>query len=223
MTSADVTTTQLVSPNVNQLSVETTLPIFWVDLGSFQNELRLAREAINELRVSHPDNTPSNVNSVYMSPWKSHRLNPKLLPLCDLVVGFAKRASLEHLNTNLERLNWGLQVTDCWGAVYEEADHTIAHSHFPSDFSGVVYLEADEDCAPIIFSNRLLVRPQPNMLIMFPGLLVHSVPENHGKRMIVAMNLHKFPDFSSSAPPAAASPAQEAPQAAPAPEPTATQ
>jgi hypothetical protein len=107
---------------------------------------------------------------------------------------------LQHTNTDLARLNWGLRVTDCWGAIYEESDYTIPHSHFPSDFSAVVYLEAEKNCAPIIFANKLVVQPKPRMLLMFPGMLLHSVPKTQGQRVVLVMNMHKFPSFPAETP-----------------------
>ena len=209
--------TDTAKPVVNHLTVETTMPIFWADLSHLPEHLLMARQAIDELRVSHPDSVQSNVRSVYMSPWKSHQLNAKLVPICQTVTDYAKQAALQHMNTDLSRLNWGLQVTDCCGAIYEEADHTIPHSHFPSDFSAVVYLEAEDGCAPIVFANKLVVQHKPRMLILFPGMLVHSVPKNTGNRVVLAMNMHKFPSFPPAAPPPEEDPAKAEAQSAPLP------
>jgi len=183
------------SIELGQFEVPTKLPVFHCHLGAFADQLILAREAIEELRISHPESTPSNVKSVYMSPWKSHQLNPKFAPLTETVKQMAMRASRQHLVTDLANLNLDLVVTDCWGVIYEESDHTILHSHFPSDFSAVVYLEAGPNCAPIVFDNHLVITPQPGWLILFPGMLRHHVPENHDRRVIVSMNMLKLPKF----------------------------
>ena len=181
---------------IKNFTVQATVPIFWCNLASVRPYLLLARQAIDELRVSHPDSTPSNVRSVYMSPWKSHQHNEKLAPICNHVIQVAKQASVEYFNTDLQKLNFDLRVTDCWGAIYEENDHTIAHNHFPSDFSAVIYLEAQADCSPIIFADSLSIQPVPETLILFPGMLNHSVPLNTGaRRVVLAMNLQKIPSF----------------------------
>jgi len=70
--------------------VASELPIFICDLQLIQPQLALARQAIDELRLSHPESTPSNVQAIYMSPWNSHDLNAKLQPLCDSVVTIAQ-------------------------------------------------------------------------------------------------------------------------------------
>jgi len=180
---------------LGQYEVPTNLPVFHCYLGAVNDQLTLAREAIEELRVSHPESTPSNVHSVYMSPWKSHQLNAKFGPLTQTVRELALRASKQFLVTDMAQLNLDLAVTDCWGAIYEESDHTLIHTHFPSDFVAVIYLEAGPNCAPIVFDNHLAITPRPGWMMLFPGMLRHHVPENHDARVIVAMNLLKLPSF----------------------------
>ena len=180
---------------MNLLEVETKAPIFWWDMSHLEPVLQSARESIDDLRLTHPDSPVSNVKSVYMSPWKSHLLSDKLLPLCHEVMRLAKEVSKSYWHTDLEALNQDFMIADCWGVIYEQSDKTIAHSHYPSDFAAVMYLEADDNCAPIIFDQKLVVQPRPKTLVMFPGYLLHEVPENHGHRVIVAMNLNKIPSF----------------------------
>lgn len=184
---------------LNQMQINTQLPIFWMHLGHMDGELQMARSAIDELRISHPESTPSNVKAVYMSPWKSHTLNEKLMPLCNATVEIVTEASRRYMNTDMSKLNFALRVTDCWGVIYEKSDTTTLHNHFPADFSAVVYLEAGENCAPIIFSESIVVKPKPKTIIIFPGILQHRVPENEDNRVIVAMNLNKFPEFKPAA------------------------
>ncbi len=183
-------------PTTNVLNVPTKIPVFWFSLHEHFNEIALARIAIDEVRQTHPESTPSNVKAVYMSPWKSHLLNQKFLPLCALVEQIGKQLSAEQLKADLASLNLDLKVTDCWGVIYETSDRTIPHMHYPSDLSAVVYLEAAEDCAPILFGDGFAIKPKPGLLVVFPGILLHEVPENHAKRVVVAMNLQKLPKFS---------------------------
>lgn len=192
---------------INVISIPTHLPIFWSSLVGQQDMLMLAREAIDDLRLTHPESTPSNVQAVYMSPWKSHMLTDKFQPLAAEAIRTAKQVAKEFLFTDLEGLNLDLFVADCWGAIYEEADHTIAHNHFPSDFSVVIYLEAEPGCAPIVFDGQISVQPVPGVMLVFPGLLNHSVPKNSGRRVMVAMNLYKIPAIKT-----APRPDEQAPQ-----------
>ena len=89
---------------LNQLDVPTKLPVFYCSLNQFPDALRLAREAIDDVRLIHPDSTPSNVRAVYMSPWKSHLISPKFNPLLDLSSALATRVSREFLQADLQAL-----------------------------------------------------------------------------------------------------------------------
>ena len=174
---------------IQKFSAPTSLPVFGFQLNPRTPELMLARLAIEELRKSHPTPVVSNVKSKYMSPWASHLINPKLRPICDLVENTCSRAAKAHWNVDPAVVRF--KVWNCWGAIYESSDHTISHSHFPADLSSVLYLEAEKNCAPIVFDNHLQVNPVPGALIIFPSILFHHVPHTEGKRTIVAMNLHK--------------------------------
>jgi hypothetical protein len=181
---------------INELPVKATIPVFWCSLHNHIQELSLARQAIDEIRVVHPDSTPSNVKAIYMSPWKSHLLNEKLHPLVNLVTEVAEKTSELYLKANLKALNFVMKVTDCWGVLYESADYTMPHTHYPADLSAVIYLEAGENSAPIVFGDGISVQPKPGLLVLFPGVLLHSVPANNDKRVVIAMNLNKFPSFA---------------------------
>ncbi len=176
---------------IRTVEVATEMPVFICDLTLIKPQLDLARLAIEELRVTHPNSPESNVKSAYMSPWHSHLVNPKLLPLTESALTIAREVSKTHLSAHLSSLNMDLVVTDCWGAIYEQSDYTKRHNHFPAEFSCVVYLEVHEDSAPIIFSGKLHIKPKPNMMVLFPGILQHEVPATTGRRVIVAMNMNK--------------------------------
>jgi hypothetical protein len=183
--------------HIRTIEVAAQLPVFVCDLTLIKAQLDLAREGIEELRITHPQSPESNVKATYMSPWHSHLLNPKFIPLTESVLTIAREVSRRDLSANLGALNLDLVVTDCWGIIYEQSSYTQRHNHFPSEFSCSIYLEAHEDSAPIIFSEKLHIKPKPNMLVMFPGILIHEVPATEGRRVVVAMNLNKRALFDS--------------------------
>jgi hypothetical protein len=182
---------------IRNIEVSTEMPVFVCDLSPVQPILELAKEAIFELQASHPQSPESNVKAKYMSPWHSHLLTTKFNPLTESAINIAKEVSRIHLSANLTGLNIDLVVTDCWGVIYDQSDYTQKHNHFPSDFSCVVYLEADESSAPIIFGGKLHIKPKPSMLVLFPGMLVHEVPKTDGRRVVVAMNINKKAMFDN--------------------------
>ena len=186
----------VIAPIAEKITVEmglvpSELPIFVCDLKFIQPQLELARLAIDELRVSHPKSTPSNVQAVYMSPWNSHELNAKLKPLCDSVVTIAQTMAQSSMGVWFSALQMELYVPNCWGIIYEDNDHTKPHTHFPAEFACAIYLDADEDCAPIVFSNTIAVQPKPGFMVLFPGIMQHQVPANQGRRVVISMNLFK--------------------------------
>lgn len=107
---------------VGQYEVPTKPPVFYCDLGPVTDQLTLAREAIKELRVGHPESTPSKVHSVYMSPWKSPQLKAKFGPLTQTVRELAMRASKQFLVTDIAQLNLDLA---CFGQSFVEDCRTL--------------------------------------------------------------------------------------------------
>jgi hypothetical protein len=180
---------------LSRVMAPTELPVFSIDLQGLPGQLQLARQALDDLRRQYPEPPVSNVRAVYMSPWKSHRLHPGLLPLCQAVTVIAESCAKATGGFHLADLNLRLAITDCWGAIYEAADTTLRHNHFPAEFAAVVYLEAEDGCAPIVFGGRMAVQPRPGSLLVFPGILDHEVPPTAGRRVVIAMNLHKVSAF----------------------------
>jgi hypothetical protein len=178
---------------MQQFKVPTETSVFGCSLLDHPDALHAARSAIDELKQSHPESTPSNVKAVYMSPWKSHQLSPNLQPLIQLVAQKIKSTVEQYLGVSFDHLAYDLRVADCWGAIYEKSDHTVPHTHYPSDFSAVVYLEMEDQSSPIVFENSLVVSPVSGSLVFFPGSLSHHVPATHGKRVIVVINYIKIP------------------------------
>ena len=172
------------------------IPVFVADLSPLQAHLQLARMAIDELRETHPLSPTSNVKATYMSPWRSHLLTDKFAPLIQVVLQVSKEAS-KLLSADLDALNMEMIISECWGIIYEQASYTIPHNHFPSDFSCSIYLESHENSAPIVFAGKYPLQIKPNMLVMFPGILTHEVPATEGRRVVVAMNMHKHATFAN--------------------------
>ncbi len=177
---------------VNQLLYPAMMPVFTCSLTPHKIALQLAREAIDELRAVDPTPLQSNVQAVYVSPWDSHYRNQKLLPICEIVRQISLHVTKVFLTADFPALNLDYFVKDCWGMIYEKSDHTRKHNHFPAELSCALYLEADPDCAPIVFENGMQVQPQADLLVLFPSILNHEVPATPGRRVVISMNLFKM-------------------------------
>ena len=80
-----------------------------------------------------------------------------------------------------------------WGVSYSKGDHTVFHDHFPSLLSFIYYVKADEDSAPLVFTDiDYELHPKENDLIIFPSYLKHSVPVNRDKEMRYSMAFNTF-------------------------------
>jgi hypothetical protein len=165
-------------------TVTKELPIFSTNISQHKEVLRLATEAIYELRQKNPKSIESNVVANYVSSWMSHLESPKLQPLCDLVLSFCNEISEKFFSTDLQ-----FKVFNCWGMIYEGGDYTKKHSHFPSTFAAVIYIDVDEKSAPIVFEDQLTVVPTSGSLVVFPAILHHEVPKTNSKRLVIAMNI----------------------------------
>jgi hypothetical protein len=176
-----------------------TLPaedkIYIYNLDNKQDILDLAMQGVEEIKVSHPDRTESNVKSKYMSPWNSHTINDKLMPLCHLVEELTMQMSLLVYSADIKGLNVEFRVTDCWYARYEKDDYTVKHKHYPADWSAVVYTNVDDTSSGIIFNEKYKIQPTKNMLLIFPGYLTHEVPPTDGVRDVIAFNIFKKATF----------------------------
>ena len=177
---------------VTQQFASVPMPVFTCSLAPHREALSLAREAIDDLRAIDPNPMKSNVHSVYVSPFDSHYRTPKFGPLCEIIRQIGKFASKTYLSSDFDALGLDYLVKDCWGMIYESSDYTVPHNHFPAELSCAIYLEADPNCAPIIFGESIGIQPVNDLLVLFPGVLTHSVPATSGRRVVVSMNLFKF-------------------------------
>jgi hypothetical protein len=165
-------------------TVTKELPIFSTNISQHQEVLKLAKEAIFELRQKNPNSIQSNVVANYVSSWSSHLESPKLKPLCDLVLSFCNEISKNYYKSDIQ-----FKVFNCWGMMYEGGDYTKKHSHYPSAYAAVIYIDVDENSAPIVIEDQLTVVPASGSLLVFPAILEHEVPKTNSKRIVIAMNI----------------------------------
>ena len=83
---------------------------------------------------------------------------------------------------------------DCWGAIYQENDYTIPHTHGPAFCSWVYYIEVPNNAPPLYFDEaKFKVYPKPDEIILFPGHVRHEVPkaiDMTGERIVLAGNIY---------------------------------
>ena len=173
------------------------MPVFSTILADHVEFNKYLKQVILEHRQNNPETTKSNVKA-WHSSWMTHQENPKFQPLVDRVCNactFVSQGYFQCQSVEFVPFNF-------WAMMYEEGEHTIRHSHFPSDFSAVYYVDVEPGCAPILFETpqndgvnekggNLTLQPQNGMLAIWPSILHHEVPPTKGRRMCISMNIDK--------------------------------
>lgn len=89
-------------------------------------------------------------------------------------------------------------LPEIWGAIYKKGHYARHHSHLPSTYSFVYYLNSPEINTPLIFPDAdFEYLPIKDSLIFFPSNLSHYVPTHKGDdRLALAGNFIFMSDNS---------------------------
>ena len=191
---------QVVNPNVSVFETQhvyKSIPIFTTILADHVEFNKYMKEVILEHRQQHPEDIKSNVKA-WHSSWLTHEENPKFQPLVDRICGACKFISEGYFECQVTEYS----ILNLWAMMYEDGEHTIRHSHFPSDFSAAYYVDVEPGCAPVLFEvpqkdgvndkcETLTLQPQNGMLAIWPAILHHEVPPTKGRRMCISANIDK--------------------------------
>ena len=149
---------------------------------------------------------------------KSLLNDPVLAPLKKIITDVTREYLYKILDID-ESIDF--QMTNSWAVKHLKGDESGPHFHGNSMFSGILYLQTDENSGDIlflkdkdwynIFTDTILVpfkgenlsiyntqghqlRPKDNLLILFPSLLRHAVTPNESdiERYCVAFNFFGF-------------------------------
>ena len=193
---------QVVNPSASVFETQhvyKSMPVFSTILADHVEFNKYLKQVILEHRQKHPETTASNVKA-WHSSWMTHKENPKFQPLVDRVLSACSFVSQGYFQTQ----NLKFSIFNCWASMYDKkGEHTIRHSHFPSDFAATYYVDVEPGCSPIVFESQkndgvhdnnkpLTIQPQNGMLLLWPAVLHHEVTPTETKRMVVAMNIDKY-------------------------------
>ena len=84
-----------------------------------------------------------------------------------------------------------LKLVELWGQYYKKGAYQISHYHSHSDWAFVYYVNTPEGSSPLVFDkSEKKVYSKAGEVIIFPGWLIHNVPENKGEgRSVISGNL----------------------------------
>lgn len=131
-----------------------------------------------------------------MSNYNLHRSENTFHPLLKKIVENVKLnfpikglVNLEYI----EKENNDFIVQNFWSALYRGMEYTVRHNHLGSYIAFCYYLQVDKFSSPLNFDDlNLEIKPQNNMLVVFPAYLNHSVPKQKKEgedRIILAGNI----------------------------------
>tara|TARA_B100000131_G_C17947517_1_gene545006 strand:- start:106 stop:804 length:699 start_codon:yes stop_codon:yes gene_type:complete len=195
-----MSSTNVLHPETKLISIHQVpkqVPIFSTILPQHVELNEYLKHVILEHRQNNPTTLQSNVKA-WHSSWVTHEDNPKFQPIVDITLNVCKFVSEGYF----ECRNIEYHVLNLWAMMYEETEWTKRHSHFPSDFAAVYYVDVEPGSAPVIFESvvndgindnnqPLIVQPENGMLLVWPALLHHEVPPTKGRRMAISMNIEK--------------------------------
>ena len=193
---------------MNQLDIQYVpkqMAVFTTILDDHVEFNKYLKQVILEHRQKFPETTKSNVKA-WHSSWTTHLENPKFQPLIDRILDACKFISEGYYEggNNLE-----YKVLNLWAMMYEDTEWTKRHSHFPSDFAAVYYVDVEPGSSPVIFESvvkdgvndnnqPLTLQPQNGMLAIWPAILHHEVPPTKGRRMCISMNIDKGERYNTN-------------------------
>ena len=144
------------------------------------------KEIIDDYRREHPESSESNIKA-WHSDWKTHEQDARFLPIIDLATDMC-----EEIVALYHQVHQQFKVEELWVMQYNEGDHGLNHSHYPYEWAFVYYVDVEPGCSSIIFEDKLEIRPENNMAVLFPSDVQHKIPPNsNSKRTVLSMNIAK--------------------------------
>jgi hypothetical protein len=105
--------------------------------------------------------------------------------LPEVAAYFAKLNPGEHCGFN----EYGFQITNMWGILYNKGDCVRPHNHFPLTLSLSYYIKAPKGCSPLVIEKKKL-KVKAGQCVFFLGSDWHGTkPEPVGGRCLIAANI----------------------------------
>ena len=137
----------------------------------------------------HEEERKSNVKA-FMTNYFLHKQHSIINDVANKAIGIIQSIQVKDQKGNLDKFF----TFDCWGAIYQENDYTIPHTHGPAFCSWVYYIEMPNNAPPLYFDEaKFKVYPKPDEIILFPGHVRHEVPkaiDMTGERIVLAGNIY---------------------------------
>ena len=176
--------TRQLRTNPSSVDFNVRFPVAQKDCSNEELQKRLAQTCRD---IGDIQKLSTNVQAS-MTGWYMHETDSDFMEVCRMAMDFAYE--------NSPRQGVPFMPYDCWGAIYSKGNYTKTHEHWPQIWSWVYNVECCDSCAPLMFNDSShSVSPKSGNLVLFPGWIRHSVPEQQcdHDRIILAGNLGMNP------------------------------
>jgi hypothetical protein len=162
---------------------EKDIPIYQFDLSKELDHFEVVKNIL-DIQKQFPESRVSSINA-----WHTDYSTLSKTKILDSLISIIEEKVKK---IDYSRTSWKLEVYEYWAIIYKKEDYTEMHDHAGSVLSFVYYAQTFEDSAPLVFKDKLMIRPKNGMLIIFPSFLEHSVPISGSDkdRIVVAGNLY---------------------------------
>ncbi len=128
----------------------------------------------------------TNVKATLMTQWKMQSVE------FDMLDGWIQNEIMNRMGGPINApdiIKHQLYLLDCWGVVYNKGDYTRSHIHNCA-YSFVYYVRSPKGSSPLVFdTSGRKAKPDEGKIVIFPGLIKHSVPNNRcDGRVVIAGN-----------------------------------
>ena len=127
-------------------------------------------------------------------------------PLCEAITTLVHEVMVQ----SYRYASYDIDITSMWGNVQRHGNHCFKHTHANSIFSGVFYINENQDFPPIQFHRppessfdiivddenefnrgKIFLYPKTDMIVIFPSWLEHDVPVNTSgqDRLSISFNI----------------------------------
>ena len=174
--------------NPSSIPFDMKFPVIQRDCSNEELQKRLADTC---RKIGDVQQNQTNVQAS-MTDWYMHETDADFMKVCEIAIQLAYDNSPSMSIVSL-------MPYDCWGAIYTKGNYTKLHEHWPQIWSWVYNVECCEKCSPLVFNDAPqgahYVYPKSGNMILFPGWIRHSVPEQQcdHDRIILAGNLGMNP------------------------------
>ena len=153
---------------------------FWPFESFYKTSLKISKEESNQIKI-FMNNFKNSVDNTQITTYQ--KINVLDLPI------------LKNLRDQIIKIldSLDLNLDDNWGQLYKENNFHVPHTHYGSEYSGVIYIDGDGSEGTNFLNTKGEIYTSEfkiNDLILFPSHILHfvNVQKKDNNRTIISFN-----------------------------------